>query len=139
MANYYGAGRTNAFAVKDVQALKDVLESHDFTVEETAPGRVVILADDPDGGGYWSRWTYDEVSGEDHELFVPDLIAEHLQDGQVAVFVHAGAEKLRYITGYSIAVHSDGRQVRIDLDDIYTDAAALFGVAQQSIPHACWG
>jgi hypothetical protein len=97
---------------------------------------VSIFADDPDGGGYWSCWVYpedDDAGAEEHELFVPDLVAEYLVDGQVAVFVHVGAEKQRYVTGYAVAVYSDGRQVRLDLDGIIEAAAAAFGVDAGSI------
>lgn len=132
MANYYGRGRTNVFAVKDVQALRTALECHDFEVEERSPGCVAIFAADCDGTGDWSRWI-DCDDGEDGELFVPEMIAAHLQPGQVAVFVHVGSEKLRYVTGYSIAVHSDGRQVRLDLGDIITSAAEAFAMPAGSI------
>ena len=48
------------------------------------------------------------------------------------------AEKLRYITGYSVAVHSDGRQVCVDLDHIYVVVAALFGVSADAISRAAY-
>ncbi|PBA68852.1 hypothetical protein [Mycobacterium avium] len=132
MANYYGTGRTNTFMVHDVEALRTALQRGDFEVVERAsdrPGEVTIFAAGPDGDGNWSQWIYpDDGDAEPEELCVPALIAEHLQDGQVAVFVHAGSEKLRYVCGYSLAVHSDGRQLRIDIDDIYEKAAEEFGV-----------
>lgn len=148
MANYYGFGRTNTFAVKDIQALRARL-GPDFTVldrSEEGPGRVSIFADDGDGTGFWSRWIYsedddniDEHSYEEpEELYVPDVIAEYLQDGQVAVFMHAGAEKQRYIVGYAVAVGCDGRQVRLSLDDIYEAAATAFGVSPGSISSAMY-
>ena len=132
MANYYGRGRTNVFAVKDVQALRNALECQDFEVEERSPGCVAIFAADADGLGDWSRWI-DGDDGEDEEFFVPEMIAAHLQPDQVAVFVHAGSEKLRYVTGYSIAVHSDGRRIRLDLDEIIRVAAEVFAVPAGSI------
>lgn len=139
MANYYGAGRTNAFRVKDVAALKGALESADVEVVEEGPGTaVVLLVNDPDGGGYWGTAIFDDDGECVDELFVPDMIAEHLDDGQVAVFVHAGAEKLCYITGYSIAVHSSGQQVRVELDDIYALAARSFDVDSSQIGEAVY-
>ncbi|WP_236746426.1 hypothetical protein [Mycobacteroides abscessus] len=97
------------------------------------------MARDDDGGGYWSYviWA-EEPDEEDREVDVPELIASHLEEGQVAVFVHAGAEKLRYLHGYSVAVHSDGRQVRVDLDDVYERASAEFGIPRERISHASY-
>lgn len=132
MANYYGQGRTNVFAVKDVEALRIAVECHAFEVVERSPGCVAIFAADEDGSGDWSRWI-DRDDGEIEEFFVPDVIAAHLQPDQVAVFVHAGSEKQRYVTGYSIAVHSDGRQVRLDLDGIVAAAAEAFAMPAGAI------
>lgn len=142
MADYYGRGRTNIFKVKDISALKTALAGAEFTVEER-PDRgadaVSITVSENDGAGSWGQLVY--TGGDDAdptELSVPDIIAEHLQDGQVAVFVHAGAEELRYLSAYSIAVHADGRQVRVDLDDIYQRAAEAFSVDINEIDWAMY-
>lgn len=137
MANYYGMGRTNTFAVKDVAALKDALELHDFEVLDRETdgtgqrGQVSIFVNDPDGVGEWARWIETD-DGEDDELFVPDMIAPHLRDGEVAVFQHVGHEKQRYLTGYAVAVHSDGRQISIALDDVIVQAKQQWGVEKIS-------
>lgn len=141
MANYYGAGRSNYFKVKSVEALRASLEGAPFEVHEVSdtPGKVCILARDDDGGGHLSYIFWDDESGEeDREIYLPDLIAEHLEEGQVAVFVHIGAEKLRYLSGYSVAVHSDGTQVQIDLNDVYERAATEFGVPREEIEVAAY-
>lgn len=141
MANYYGTGRSNYFKVKSVESLQTALKGAPFEVLPSTgvPGEVCILARDDDGGGYWSYviWA-EEPDEEDREVDVPELIASHLEEGQVAVFVHAGAEKLRYLHGYSVAVHSDGRQVRVDLDDVYERASAEFGIPRERISHASY-
>jgi hypothetical protein len=36
--------------------------------------------------------------------------------------MHAGHEKLRFITGFATAIHADGRTVTISLRDIYDRA-----------------
>lgn len=141
MANYFGAGRSNYFKVKSIDALCAALEGTPFEVmaSTNVPGEVRIFARDDNETGSWSYviWA-DEPDEEDTEIIVPDLIAEHLVDGQVAVFVHTGAESLRYLSGYSVAVHSDGRQVRIDLDDVYDRAAAEFDVPVKQISQASY-
>jgi hypothetical protein len=35
-------------------------------------------------------------------------VAGHLVEGSVAVFIEVGAEKLRYLTGWAVAVNSSG-------------------------------
>lgn len=138
MANFYGTGRTNTFGVKSIPELKKALHPYDFTVidrsDENNPGMVCVLADDLDGEGGWGRYDPDT----DDDFYVPDLIADHLRDGEVAVFVHVGAEKQRYVTGTAVAVHADGRQVRIGLEDIYSAAAAEFGIDRGNISDASY-
>ncbi|MGJ6127307.1 hypothetical protein QN239_32530 [Mycolicibacterium sp. Y3] len=117
MADYYGKGRTNIFKVKDIEALKAALAGAEFTVEarpDRGADAVLIQVSDNDVTGCWGQLVYsdDDDDVEPTELFVPDMIAEHLQDGQVAVFVHAGSEKLRYLSAYSIAVHANGNHGR---------------------------
>ncbi|QIV79511.1 hypothetical protein [Mycolicibacterium frederiksbergense] len=139
MANYYGKGRTNTFLVNDVQALKAALEGSEFVVRERPErglGAVFLTASDSDGAGCWGQLVNVDGQDEPEELFVPDIIAAHLQDGQVAVFVHAGAEKLCYISAYSIAVHSSGQQVRIDINDVYRMAAQAFRLSADEIDSA---
>lgn len=139
MANYYGKGRTNTFRVNDVDALKVALEGTEFVVSERPEqgiGAVIITAADSDGAGCWGQLVTTDEDDEPEELFVPDMIAAHLQDGQVAVFVHAGSEKLCYVSAYSIAVHSSGQQVRIDINDVYRLAAETFNLCADEIDWA---
>jgi len=141
VADYYGKGRTNIFKVKDIDALTTALAGAEFIVEarpDRGADAVFIRVSDNDAAGSWSQLVYTDDDAEPTELFVPAMIAEHLQDGQVAVFVHAGSEKLRYLSAYSIAVHADGRQVRVDLDDIYQRAADEFGVDVNEIDWAMY-
>ncbi|WP_099020825.1 hypothetical protein [Mycolicibacterium palauense] len=141
MADYYGKGRTNVFKVKDIDALTTALAGADFIVD-TRPDRgadaVFIRVSDDDASGSWGQLVYTDDDAEPTQLSVPDMIAEHLQHDQVAVFVHVGSEKLRYLSAYSIAVHADGRQVRVDIDDIYQRAASEFGVTIGEIDWAMY-
>lgn len=142
MADYYGKGRTNIFKVKDIDALRTALAGTEVTVEsrgERGAGAVLIRLSDNDVTGCWGQLVYgDDDDVEPTELFVPDMIAEHLQVGEVAVFVHAGSEKLCYLSAYSIAVHANGSQVRVDLNDIYQRAAEAFDVDVNEIDWAAY-
>lgn len=134
MATYHGLARSNYFAVKDVAALKEALAETSITVE-AEPGRgegVVVLINDDGDSGDWQFWNEDT----DEDVYVPDMIAEHLLPGETAIFIHVGNEKLRYLTGHAVATHADGRQVEIRLSDIYDTAATEFGIDRALISEA---
>lgn len=115
MANYGGFGRTNYFKVKDAEAFKaaaapfgDVHEGKDDTM--------CVLATSESGD--FDAW--DEET--DEECSLADILPDHLADGEIVVLMGAGAEKLRYISGWAIAVHSSGEIERLTLSDIYAQA-----------------
>ena len=138
MATYSGMGRTNTFAVKDVAKLAAELEPAGIQVLDRGDNHVTLLAD-PYGDGDWSSWVFDDDGDDEgHQLYIPDLIAEHLMDGETAIFEHVGNEKLRYLCGYSTAVHADGRQITISLTDMYKRAAQEFGVELDRITEATY-
>ena len=64
-----------------------------------------------------------EVEYEQDDFF--NELAEQLVDGEVAVMMEAGAEKLRYVSGWAIAINSKGKRVVVGLDDIYKKAQKL--------------
>lgn len=62
---------------------------------------------------------YDEETGEETEIDYQEVFKRHLADDYVAIIVGAGAEKLRYISGYAIAFNNKGESVGVNLQDIY--------------------
>ncbi len=136
VATYYGQGRTNTFAVRDVDAVKAALADYEIEVIERGDSQVTLLANSEDGD--FSVWTFDDEGDTEDSVFIPDMIADHLQDGQIAVFVHSGWEKMRYMSAWGLAVHSDGRQIRISVDDIYAIAAKVFDVDPRLISIAAY-
>jgi hypothetical protein len=54
-----------------------------------------------------------------------DELAEHLADGWVAIMKEIGSEKLRYITGFSIAINNKKEKKIINLDEIYKESEEL--------------
>jgi len=120
MANYYGTCRSNYFRVKDSEAFEREMDQiHSIAVQKGKDNTYVILGDCPDGGG-WPSWDY-----EDNEIDLPLIVSTHLADDEVAVFMEAGAEKLRYIVGYAEAINSRGERASIGLNDIYKLAENL--------------
>lgn len=124
MANYIASCRTNRFRVKDPEAFKTAMASiHDVEVEGD-DGVFLLIGSNDDGAG-WPCSQYDEDKDEDVELDFFALVAPHLEDGEVAIFMEVGAEKLRYLIGYAIAVNNKGEKLVVALDDIYKLAEKL--------------
>lgn len=131
MANFYGEARTNYFHVKDEEAfLKAMEDVPGIDIQSDANG-FVILGDDCDGYNTWYKWSID-----DEELDIPQMVAEHLADGEVAIFMEVGHEKLRYLSGSAVAVNSKGEEVIVSIGDIYKLAATHFGLNEEEISRA---
>lgn len=125
MANYYAACRTNYFKVKDNDAFEKAMANiPGIDVCDGGDKGFCLLGDDPDGAG-WPAWLYDEENGDDIELDIGQVVAEHLPDGEVAIFMESGAEKLRYVVGYAFAVNNKGEVASVALNDIYELASEL--------------
>jgi hypothetical protein len=132
MANYNAAARSNYFKVKDAEAFKAEMAAITGIVvwegqSEVRKGMFAVASDDPDTG-CWPSYYYDEELDDDVDVDLFGMVAEHLEEGQVAVFMEAGAEKLRYVSGYAVAVNWEGEQVYVSLNDIYNLAKEKFGV-----------
>ena len=136
MANYYASSRSNYFKVKDVDAFKKFCNKWgveyiehvtEYSRKEGVPdktdGLVGFLGSDGDDGALpSSAMLTDADTGEEKELTQDDFFYElstHLEKGQVAILMEAGAEKLRYINGWAIAITDKNKQVVVSLNDIY--------------------
>lgn len=115
MANYGGFGRTNYFKVKDAEAFEAAAAPFGDVHEGKADTMCVLATSE---SGDFDAW--DEVADEERSL--ADILPDHLADGEVAVLMGPGAEKLRYISGWALAVHSSGETERLTLFDIYAQA-----------------
>lgn len=130
MADWSGSARTNYFRVNDLKAFEASLapfsnlhiQPENDPKPAGQPQRVCVL--ETDGYG-WPSTHYDEETDEDIEVDLAALIAEHLIDGEVAVLMETGAEKLRYLTGMAVAVNAAGETRTVSLEDIYDLAAQL--------------
>lgn len=128
MANYYATARTNYFKVKDLDAFKEWLKSvrmNDLSlIEDADTGRVGINATCGDCAGWMLN--YEDDDGEEHDLLAE--LAEHLTEGEVAILVEAGAEKVRYVHGFAMAVNHKGEVLRVMISDIYELVEKTWGV-----------
>lgn len=124
MANYYAAARSNYFRVKDLEKfLEELPDGVEVQESHKYPGYLCLI----EAGGDSSGWRFD-IEDEDGEILedgLIEIIAKHLTPGDVAVLIETGAEKLRYLNGYAVAVNSRGETVGINLDQIYEMASTL--------------
>jgi hypothetical protein len=125
MANYYGSSRSNYFKVKDNGKFEEFIDSMSLELIEDNVGRVGFLVNDESGGIPYER--YDEETDDYVEVDFDKELASHLQEDQVAIYQEVGAEKLRYLTGYSVAVNSKGEKATVSINDIYNIAEKELG------------
>lgn len=131
MANWQGAARTNYFRVKNVEEFKGWAGNlPNIEVAQKDEG-FMLMSTCPDTGSFPSQ-VYDEETGDEIDIELRE-ISQFLAEGQVAVFMEAGAEKLRYVTGWAMAVSWDGQVEFVNIDEIYERAAAKFGVDPSTI------
>lgn len=121
MANWYGTARSNKFKVVDVDAFTEELS--DVNINIDIDGDTVTLFGSDESGG-WPSWAYDCENAEEFDL--PTVIQRHLQEDSCAVLMEVGAEKLRYVTGWSCAI-SKNEVVYVNLDEIYKHAEEMMG------------
>ena len=131
MANYYASSRTNYFKVRDELEFENWLGTTNMEILHTevdAHGNCLtaLVPTAPDGEG-WSLtiWEDDEGYQYEEERDLVQELAKHLEPGWVAIFMEAGAEKLRYVSGFAIAVNSDGNVLQLSLNDIYKQAEGM--------------
>ena len=135
MANYEQVARTNPFRVRDEAAFKaDVLDR--FCIEHWTKtvGGVVhhCLSADPNEG-FWPNAPQDQDDAEDADVDFFDLVASHLAEDSIVVFMACGHEKLRYLSGSAFALNHKGEFARVALSDIYELARQKFGATPLSI------
>jgi hypothetical protein len=139
MATYTSSARTNYFRVKDVDAFNKWIKQFSGleTIVQERQGTVGILFDD---GVPTYRWGTEPIEGDEIDLTLPSLptrmadeveidfmeeLALHLADEEVAVLQEVGAENLRFVNGYAIAVNNKGERRDISLENIYDLAKEL--------------
>jgi hypothetical protein len=124
LANWYGFSRSNYFKVKDREQFEAWVDGiDDLEILAENDGRFAI------NGAWYGGWPHARCHDERNDTPI-DLACElsaHLEEGEIAVLLQAGAEKLRYITGDALAVNHRGEQVTLSLDDIYGLAKTAFG------------
>lgn len=135
MANWYGTARSNYFRVEDKGTFLKWADSRRLGVFKNEESRdlFAIHGGSTDDGS----WPSYDMEG-DTEIDLVAELAQHLSEGQIAVLMEVGAERLRYLTGVAFAVDHKGRVVELTLNDIYRTAARAFRVAESEITQATY-
>ncbi len=129
MADWYGTARSNYFKVRDNKAFEVFMQNlSSMTAEHNDVDNTWWIRTDDYGNGGFNWTVYDENFEPDDSVNAMDELASHLQEGEVAIFLEAGAEKLRYITGNALAIAWTGEITEIDLTDIYELVAKKYGI-----------
>ena len=132
MSNFNGTARSNYFRVKNAEAFVEAMLALPGVGVWTKTGedgvvRHAVSSEDCDTGT-WPTTGYNDETDEEIEYDMPTEIAPHLMDGEVCVLMEAGAEKLRYISGWAVAFDNTDRPcVYVSLGDIYAKAEEAFG------------
>lgn len=132
MANWYGSSRSNYFRVKDEGAFREWVYEVGLEVLEGEGGLRGIAPSRMSDSGDWptcaSVESDDPDERDERDVDIANELSTHLAEGEVAVLLTIGAEKLRYLTGYAVAVNWKGEIVSVGLDDIYAKAFEAFGI-----------
>jgi len=125
MANYYSQGRTNYFQVKDGQKFEEIINS----LGEGVSPSIELIKDERGWCLLFEEgiptYFYDEESGQEYEVDMEGIIKENLADGSVCVMMEIGAEKLRYLSGWTVAFNNKGEKKVIDLNHVYDGLESL--------------
>ena len=126
MANYYATARSSYFTVKDTMAFEAWCKAHNLHYWTNTDGCYTITPDDDPG--HWPLYEPELDENDDEvEFDLETELSKHLATNQVAILIEVGSEKLRYLTGHTVAIHADGRTCHISLQDIYAQAQSTFG------------
>jgi hypothetical protein len=128
MADWYGFCRSNYFRVRDLERFKEFCKKWNLTFIEKVgepKGLVGFLIEEGDGFGGMPSGYHDEKLDDYVEADPIDELALHLRAGEVAIVMECGAEKLRYVSGWAVAINSKGERETVDLQDIYKRAEKL--------------
>lgn len=124
MADWYGTARTNYVLIKDMEGLKKALEPFDVSIKEHPQHKGFVFLD-PSCTGDGDFPSFDD-DDEEIEFSFQEHVVPYLAEGQVLIATAAGAEMLRYITGWATAYAWNGQTTSISISDITKVAARAF-------------
>ena len=132
MANWHGTSRTNYVYVDDIDLLKETLAPFDITIDVSNDG-VMFSSRESDSGSFPSFVYVQHDDQEDKELVFDwkEHVMPYVKEGEVLIVMSVGAEKYRYVTGYSEAYVRKGTDIQsigLDIGEIYELASEELGI-----------
>lgn len=141
MSQFNAKTRTNLFSVHDVEEFRAALADNglptctwqdrdqsgwghvlDVVVKDGLTGVALCIdgqmpcLEAPEGQEEWSG---------DRFADLPELVADHLVEGSVAIFVEVGTERFAFFGGTALAINARHETRLVMLDDIYGKAEEL--------------
>lgn len=134
MANYMSSCRSNFFKIgRPIEFMEWIQQFPDLVFDDKAASPDspqdmygMLYVDNSDGAS-WPAWRWDEDDNEIEVDFFHEF-SEFLAPGEVAIFQEVGAEKLRYLVGYSVAVNDKGEILTLNMNDIESMVQEEWGV-----------
>jgi hypothetical protein len=101
MADYTACMRSNSFKVKDIEAFKKAIEDKQIWMDDI---EVIVENGEVTLAGY-TFIPFNCGDGEDFDF--AKFIQEHLVEGEKAVIMEIGHEKLRYLNAIQFIITKD--------------------------------
>ncbi len=127
MANYYATARSNYFTVKNCSDFEAWCKNTALKFWNQSPNKPNVYAIAPNDSSDTGCWSSHEDEEGDYGLHIYNELAQHLAENEVAILQEVGHEKLRYLVGEAIAIHSSGESCTLSISDIYAAAQKAFG------------
>jgi hypothetical protein len=111
MANYIPRSRTNYFKVNDLAKFEALMNETGQTYSyETRDGQIVVALFENEYDESVVGLYYNEVTDEHEEIY--EALQPLLPDGETAIFMEIGYEKLRYLVAEATIVTNKSIQYR---------------------------
>ena len=119
MTDYEAKFRSNYFTVKDATAFKTFCEQYELEFIEKDGRCGFLMSFFTDNGFPLFAWDHEKEEGID----VLNNLIQHLAEGQVAIIIETGNEKLRYLKAQAWVISSEGKLKHLDLTNLALEAA----------------
>jgi len=126
MANYEAKFRSNYFEVNDAEAFQAFCERHNLELIEKENRFGFLMSNSTEGGFSNNGW--DTEAEEDTDVL--GELCQLLAQGQVAIILEVGNEKMRYLNAQAWVINSEGKSKHLDLTDLAMEAAATLTTAE---------
>lgn len=130
MANYEAKFRSNYFEVTDAKAFQAFCKRHNLELIEKENRFGFLMSNRTEGGFSPNGW--DAEAEEDTDVL--GELCQLLAQGQVAIILEVGNEKMRYLNAQAWVINAEGELKHLDLTDLAMEAATTLTTADVAGP-----